>query len=64
MRTFWLHLLNIIVNLFDHIFTSSLLSLLHIYARYFIESVCEIGKWLICNNGNANLYNLGVNATQ
>ena len=73
MRTFWLRLLNILINLFDlqysnliclNISASSLLSLLNIYPRYFIESVYEIGKWLICNDGNANLYNLGINATQ
>ena len=73
MRTFWLHLLNILINLFDlqygnliclNISASSLLSLVNIYPKYFIESVYEIGKWLICNDGNANLYNLGVNATQ
>ena len=74
MRTFWLHLLNILINLFDlqysnliclYISASSPLSLVNIYPRYFIESVYEIGKWLlISNDGNANLYNLGVNATQ
>ena len=73
MRTFSLRLLNIVINLFDlqygniiclNISASSLLSLLNIYPNYFIESVYEIGKWLICNDGNANLYHLGVNATQ
>ena len=28
------------------------------------HTIYEIGKWLICKDGNANLYNLGVNATQ
>ena len=73
MKTFWLHLLNILINLFDLLYSnliylnicaSSQLSLLNKYPRYFIESVYEIGKWLICNDGNANLYNLVVNATQ
>ena len=73
MRTFWLLLLNILINVFDlqysdliclNISASSLLSLLNIYPRYFIESVYEIGKWLICNDGNANLHNLEVNVTQ
>ena len=69
MRTFWLHLPNILINLFDlqysnlichNISASSLLSLvnIHVYPRYFIKSVYEIGKWLICKDGNANLYNL------
>ena len=77
MRTFWLHLLNILINLYDlqysnfscfNFSASSLLSLLNIHAhirpRYFKEFVYEIDKWLICNDGTANLYNLGVNATQ
>ena len=29
-----------------------------------MESVCEVGIELICNTGNANLYNLGREATQ
>ena len=64
MRSFYLHLSNILINLFDlqysnliclNISASSLLSLLNIYPRYFIESVYEISKWLICKDGNANL---------
>ena len=72
MRTYWLHLLNILINLFDlqysnlpqHFCIITVVTNEYIYPRYFSESVYEIGKWLICNDSNVNLYNLGVNATQ
>ena len=68
-----LHLLNSLTKRFDlqynnliclNISASSLLLLLNIYPKYLMESVYEIGIELICNTGNANLYNFGRKATQ